>query len=103
MGRNYLHNIKQDNIPLAVFSHAHRSAASPPPLHHPLPSRPLNELHEVADGKRMYSNYRMDIIDKVLGPSVAAPVAVQVRGACRGGAVQHTRVCGSLVCVMDVA
>jgi hypothetical protein len=39
--------------------------------------RPLGELHEVADGKRMYSNYRMDVIDKVLGPSVAAPMTVQ--------------------------
>jgi hypothetical protein len=61
-----------------------------PPLNTP---RPLDELHEVADGKRMYSNYRMDVIDKMLGPSVAAPVAVQVRGgglnqgvcACRWG------------------
>jgi hypothetical protein len=25
----------------------------------------------------MYSNYRMDVIDKVLGPSVAAPMTVQ--------------------------
>ena len=40
--------------------------------------RPLGELHEVADGKRMYSNYRMDVIDKVLGPSSAPASAVQV-------------------------
>jgi hypothetical protein len=39
----------------------------------------------VADGKRMYSNYRMDVIDKVLGPNSAKPVAVQVRvGMCGG-------------------
>jgi hypothetical protein len=25
----------------------------------------------------MYSNYRMDVIDKVVGPSVAAPMTVQ--------------------------
>lgn len=41
-----------------------------------LAARPLEELHEVADGKRMYSNYRMEVIDKI--PSAAAPVAVQV-------------------------
>ncbi len=36
----------------------------------PLPftrARSLDELHRVADGKIMYSNYRMDVIDGLLG------------------------------------
>jgi hypothetical protein len=29
--------------------------------------RPLEELQSVADGKLMYSNYRMEVIDPMLG------------------------------------
>jgi hypothetical protein len=29
--------------------------------------RPLEELQRVADGKLMYSNYRMEVIDPMLG------------------------------------
>jgi hypothetical protein len=31
--------------------------------------RPLEELQRVADGKVMYSNYRMEVIDPMLGLS----------------------------------
>lgn len=72
------------------------------PLHPPL-KRPLDELHRVADGKLMYSNYRMDVIDKVLGPERAPAGAVQVRrgeerdiGAGTGAGAGRVGACGGL-------
>jgi hypothetical protein len=43
-----------------------------------LSCRPLEEMQRVADGKLMYSNYRMEVIDPLLGLSALDSV-MQVR------------------------